>query len=117
MGSTCLDEWTMAVSGVAMSSAVFLAGGGAWSLDERYIAPTGLGAAQCRGSTGSAAGRCRATWCPSSRCGSAACRIAFTLLTYHILFGAVVTPLHSRVNFHRHDIALTHAAARSRRRA
>ena len=36
MGSTCLDEWTMAVSGVAMSSAVFLAGGGAWSLDERY---------------------------------------------------------------------------------
>ena len=33
MGSTCLDEWTMAVSGVAMSSAVFLAGGGAWSLD------------------------------------------------------------------------------------
>ena len=40
MGSTCLDEWTMAVSGVAMSSAVFLAGGGAWSLDERYVAPT-----------------------------------------------------------------------------
>jgi hypothetical protein len=33
MGSTCLDEWTMAVSGVAMSSGVFLAGGGAWSLD------------------------------------------------------------------------------------
>ena len=30
MGSTCLDEWTMAVSGVAMSSAVFLAGGGAF---------------------------------------------------------------------------------------
>ena len=28
MGSTCLDEWTMAVSGVAMSTAVFLAGGG-----------------------------------------------------------------------------------------
>jgi hypothetical protein len=33
MGSTCLDKWTMAVSGVAMRSAVFLAGGGAWSLD------------------------------------------------------------------------------------
>ena len=33
MGSTCLDEWTMAVSGLAMSSAVFLAGGGTWSLD------------------------------------------------------------------------------------
>jgi thiosulfate dehydrogenase (quinone) len=73
MGSTCLDEWTMAVSGVAMSSAVFLAGGGVWSLGERYIAPTGW-AQRMRGSTGSAAGRCRATWCPSSRCGSAACR-------------------------------------------
>ena len=31
MGSTSLDEWTMAVSGLAMSSAVFLAGGGTWS--------------------------------------------------------------------------------------
>ena len=36
--------------------------------------------------------------------------IAFPLITYHILFVAIVTPLHSRVNFHRHDIALTHAA-------
>jgi thiosulfate dehydrogenase [quinone] large subunit len=33
--------------------------------------------------------------------------IAFTLVT--ILFGAIVTPLHSRLNFHKHDIALTHA--------
>ena len=42
MGSTCLDEWTMAVSGVAMSGAVLVAGGGAWSLDERYVMPTGF---------------------------------------------------------------------------
>jgi len=26
-----------------------------------------------------------------------------------ILFGAIVTPLHSRVTFHKHDIALSHA--------
>ncbi|MEI9901337.1 MAG: TQO small subunit DoxD [Hyphomicrobium sp.] len=37
MGSTCLDEWTMAVSGVAMSSAVLLSGAGAYSLDARFI--------------------------------------------------------------------------------
>ncbi|MFA6141319.1 MAG: TQO small subunit DoxA domain-containing protein, partial [Hyphomicrobium sp.] len=31
----------------------------------------------------------------------------FTVLSYQILFGAVVSPLHSRTNFHRHNIALT----------
>ena len=32
---------------------------------------------------------------------------AFTVLTYHVLFGAVVSPLHSRTNFHRHHIAMS----------
>ena len=109
MGSTCLDEWTMAVSGVAMSSAVFLAGGGAWSLDERYIAPAGWArrlpwlAWICSGPLPADTAHRLALWL------GGAC-IAFTVVTYHILFGAVVTPLHSRTNFHRHDIALTHAA-------
>jgi thiosulfate dehydrogenase [quinone] large subunit len=106
MGSTCLDEWTMAVSGVAMSSAVFLAGGGALSLDARYVAPSRF--AQ------------RHAWTPWIFSGALpaetlhklalwlaiACAL-FTVLTYQILFGAVVSPLHSRVNFHRHQIALS----------
>ena len=106
MGSTCLDEWTMAVSGVAMSSAVFLAGGGAWSLDERYVAPTRF--AQSNAWT---------SWIfsgplPAETVGKLALWLgiacaAFTVLTYQILFGAVVSQLHSRTNFHRHDIALT----------
>lgn len=37
---------------------------------------------------------------------AAAC-IAFTLLSYQILFGAVVSPLHARTNFHRHNVALS----------
>ncbi len=108
MGSTCLDEWTMAVSGVAMSSAVFLAGGGAWSLDERYIAPTGFAQRSprlawiCSGPLPAGTTHKLALWLSGIAIG-------FTLLTYHILFGAIVTPLHSRTNFHRHDIALTHA--------
>ncbi len=108
MGSTCLDEWTMAVSGVAMSSAVFLAGGGAWSLDERYIAPTTWARRTpwlnwiCSGPLPEGVLPKLALWL------GGVC-IAFTLLTYHVLFGAIVTPLHSRVNFHKHDIALTHA--------
>ncbi len=109
MGSTCLDEWTMAVSGVAMSSAVLVAGGGAWSLDERYVMPTTWAqrtpwlAWICSGPLPGEAARKLALWLSGVS-------IAFTLVTYHVLFGAIVTPLHSRVNFHRHDIALTHAA-------
>ncbi len=105
MGSTCLDEWTMAVSGVAMSSAVFLAGGGAWSLDERFIGPTRLAQTYpwinwiFSGPLPPETLRKLALWL------AAACAL-FTVLTYQILFGGVVTPLHSRVNFHRHHIAL-----------
>lgn len=105
MGSTCLDEWTMAVSGVAMSSAVFLAGAGAYSLDQRYV-------------VGSHFFRTRdwAPWVFSGELPAERLRklavwlgvgcIVFTVLTYHLLFGAVITSLHSRTNFHRHNIAM-----------
>lgn len=106
MGSTCLDEWTMAVSGVAMSSAVFLAGAGAYSLDNRFV-------------TGSdfAHNRAWMPWIfsgplPEPRLRKLAVQLGlasalFTVITYQILFGAVISPLHSRVNFHRHDIAVS----------
>ena len=106
MGSTCLDEWTMAVSGVAMSSAVFLAGGGAWSLDERFVAPATWAQRYpwinwiCSGPLPAATTARLGLWL-------AGICIVFALLTYQILFGAIVSPLHSRVNFHRHDIALS----------
>jgi|JRHI01.1.fsa_nt_gi thiosulfate dehydrogenase [quinone] large subunit len=106
MGSTCLDEWTMAVSGVAMSSAVFLAGGGAWSMDERYIAPTGW-AQRMPWLNWIASGPLPDDVVPKLALWLGGVSIVFTLLTYHVLFGAVLTPLHSRVNFHKHDIALT----------
>jgi thiosulfate dehydrogenase (quinone) len=105
MGSTCLDEWTMAVSGVAMSSAVFLAGGGAWSLDS-LIGRTGW--AERNGWT---------AWVLSGPLPQASVKalglllaavaVVFTVGSYQILFGAVVSPLHARVSFHRHDIALS----------
>jgi thiosulfate dehydrogenase (quinone) len=105
MGSTCLDEWTMAVSGVAMSSAVFMAGGGAWSLDALV---------------GRMAFARRNRWAPWIFSGAlsprsvralgllfAAVAVVFTVGTYQMLFGAVVSPLHARVSFHRHAIALS----------
>ncbi|MBN2446744.1 MAG: DoxX family membrane protein [Phycisphaerae bacterium] len=106
MGSTCLDEWTMAVSGVAMSAAVFIAGAGAYSIDERYI-----------GSTAWARSNAWSNWAFSGTLPARTLHkvalwlglgcIAFTVLTYHLLFGAVVSPLHARTNFHKHNIALS----------
>lgn len=108
MGSTCLDEWTMAVSGVAMSSAIFVAGGGAWSLDSF------IGRSQWAGRNA------WSTWVfsgplPLERVRTlalvlAAVAVVFTVGSYHILFGAVISPQHARVNFHRHDIALSNVA-------
>lgn len=105
MGSTCLDEWTMAVSGVAMSSAVFLAGGGAWSLDSLI---------------GRSAWADRNGWAPWVFSGPlpqatvktlalllAAIAVVFTVGSYHILFRAVVSPQHARVSYHSHNVALS----------
>jgi thiosulfate dehydrogenase [quinone] large subunit len=104
MGSTCLDEWTMAVSGVAMSSAVFVAGSGPVSLDAK------LGRTAWVQRNGwlnwIASGPLPAETLRKLAVALAATCVGFTVLSYQILFGAVVTPLHSRVNFHRHHLAL-----------
>ncbi len=106
MGSTCLDEWTMAVCGVAMSSAVFLGGAGAYSLDSRFIIGSPF-AEKYRwvpwlfsGPLPAATVRKLAIWLGV---GSA----VFTVITYQILHGAVVTPLHARTNFHHHNLVVS----------
>lgn len=109
MGSTCLDEWTMAISGVAMSSAIFLAGGGRVSFDALV------------GRTDWAWRNPWTNWLFSGPVSTEALRgwanalavvsVIFTVGTYHILFGAVVTPLHSRVNYHKHHVALADVVA------
>ena len=85
---------------------MFLAGSGDYSLDNRF----GLND-ECReftawmpwifsGPLPAETARKLALWL------GIACA-AFTVLSYHILFGAVVSPLHSRTNFHRHNIAMS----------
>jgi len=106
MGSTCLDEWTMAVSGVAMSCAVFLAGSGAWSLDERFVGPTRW-ARRNAWTNWIFSGPLPTETLRKLGLGLGLACVLFTVVTYQILFGAVVSPLHSRVNFHRHSIALS----------
>jgi thiosulfate dehydrogenase [quinone] large subunit len=106
MGSTCLDEWTMAVCGVAMSSAVFLSGSGRYSLDSRFIIGSPF-----------AAKHAWASWVfsgplPEEKLRKLAIWLGvasavFTVVTYQILHGAVVTPLHARTNFHHHNIIVS----------
>src|SRR5699024_4582436 len=36
MGSTCVDEWTMAAAGFAMGATLMIGGGGPWSLDHFF---------------------------------------------------------------------------------
>ncbi len=108
MGSTCLDEWTMAVSGLAMSSAVFLAGGGTWSLDN-LIGRSGW--AERNGWTAWVfSGPLPEGSVRTAALVLAAVAVVFTVGSYHLLFGAVVSPQHARVSFHSHDIALSKAA-------
>ena len=108
MGSTCLDEWTMAVSGLAMSSAVFLAGGGTWSLDS-LIGRTGW--ADRNGWTNWVfSGPLPPATTRSLSLLLAAVAVVFTVGSYHILFRAVISPQHARVSFHTHDIALSKVA-------
>jgi thiosulfate dehydrogenase [quinone] large subunit len=88
-----------------MSSAVFLAGGGTWSLDA-LVGRTPFAACNL--------------WFPWIGSGAlprrvlsalglllAAVAMLFTVGSYHMLFGGVVSPLHARVNFHRHHLALS----------
>jgi thiosulfate dehydrogenase [quinone] large subunit len=107
MGSTCLDEWTMAVSGLAMSSAVFLGGGGAWSLDG-LIGRSGW-AERNDWTAWVFSGPLPEASVKAAALFLAAVAVVFTVGSYHILFGAVISPQHARVSFHSHDIALSKA--------
>lgn len=105
MGSTCLDEWTMAVSGVAMSSAVFLVGGGAWSLDS--FVGRNQWAQRNPWTAWVFSGPVPLEQLKTLALLLAAAAVVFTVGSYQILFGAVVSPQHARVSFHSHNIALS----------
>jgi hypothetical protein len=83
-----------------------VAGGGKMSLDHVFL-----------GRSIGPAGRSWLTWLTSGALTPAATRrlavwlalvcAVFTVGTYHVLFGAVVSPLDPRVSFHRHALALS----------
>ena len=110
MGTTCLDEWTMAASGFAMASVTLLAGSGPLSVDNMLVR------------SGQASRRPWLAWLTSGALpvdrtrylGIAATlgviSIAFTVLFYGYNFGAIYSPLGKRVdNLHPH-VTLSDAA-------
>lgn len=110
MGTTCVDEWNMAVAGFAMGTLLMLTGGGSWSIDEwlaqRYPA---LGDSRafrllCSGPLSLEGTR---RW----GIGLGILSIAFTVVSYQYIHGAVISPLHARVNPHHYGLALSDVQA------
>jgi thiosulfate dehydrogenase [quinone] large subunit len=92
-GATCIDEWTMASTNFAMGVALFVAGGGAYSIDawlqtrNPRLAQTGW--FQWMGSGPWPFARLE-RW---SLIGTAA-TVLFVVLTYNYYRGSVLTPFH-----------------------
>jgi uncharacterized membrane protein YphA (DoxX/SURF4 family) len=108
MGSTCVDEWTMAAAGFAMGTVLMMTGGGAWSIDQwlanRYPAwaERGWFRVLFSGPLPYHATRKWSVWL-------GIVSIAFTVVSYQYLHGAVISPLHARVNFHRYHLSIDQA--------
>jgi uncharacterized membrane protein YphA (DoxX/SURF4 family) len=107
MGSTCVDEWTMAAAGFAMGATLMMTGGGSWSLDQwlSHRAPAlgerGWFRLLFSGPLSLDGSRRWGIWL-----GVAS--MVFTVGSYQYLHGAVFSSLHARVNFHKYNVALTH---------
>lgn len=109
MGSTCVDEWTMAASGFAMSATLMVSGGGPWSLDH-FLARRWPGFADSRlmrvigsGDIPELTTRWGMRWIGVLGLIS----LAFTMGFYSYYRGAVVSPLGWRVSFNTRDLRLT----------
>lgn len=110
MGSTCVDEWTMAASGFAMGATLMLTGGGSWSLDHwlsrRFPGLSARAWVRLLGSGPLPLASMR-HWGLALGLLS----LLFSVGFYQYLHGGVFGPLHARVSFHRHDLALADARA------
>lgn len=110
MGSTCVDEWTMAAAGFAMGATLMVSGGGTWSLDH-YLLQRWPQLGNNRwmrmissGELPELASKKGLRWVGVLGLIS----LAFTMGFYQYYRGAVISPLGWRVNFNKRDLKLTH---------
>ncbi|MBW4053335.1 MAG: quinol oxidase [Proteobacteria bacterium] len=106
-GATCIDEWTMASANFAMGAALFLAGGGVYSVDawlrKRHPQRTAAPWFQWLGS-GPWPARRLERWSLIT----AAVTVAFVVLTYNYYRGSVLTPFHGGpVSAAAHHVSLS----------
>jgi thiosulfate dehydrogenase [quinone] large subunit len=108
-GATCIDEWTMAAANAAMGATLFLAGGGAYALDNVLLRRNPALAQRgwfrwLGGSQPLPLGDVGYKWLAL---GVLACVVAFDVGTYHYYRGSVVSAFHGGpVSPTRHHIAL-----------
>lgn len=107
MGTTCLDEWTMAALGFAACAVTFITGGGRYSVDQLFSSKIEKMPYLAWLTSGPL---------PISQKGliklSAALGIIsfiFTVFFYGYNYGALVTPLSKRVDSAHHHVLITHA--------
>lgn len=105
MGSTCVDEWTMAAAGFSMGTLLMLTGGGSWSVDH-WLARRNPALGESRwfrvlfsGHLPYQAMRKWSIWL-------GIISIVFTVGSYQFLHGAVYSPLHARVDSHHYHLSL-----------
>jgi thiosulfate dehydrogenase (quinone) len=106
MGSTCVDEWTMAAAGFAMGATLMVTGGGRWSLDHLILSRRSslVGRKWFRALfSGPFTPGSTSRW----GIGLGITSFLFTVVSYQLLHGAVISPLHAAVSFKNYDVAIT----------
>ena len=112
MGSTCVDEWTMAAAGFAMGTSLMLTGGGSWALDQ-WLAQRFPRLGEHRTFRRLCSGPLTLEGTRRWAIGLGLLSLLFTGGFYQYLHGAVFGPLHARTNFHQHALALSDASAKA----
>ncbi|MDT7953761.1 MAG: TQO small subunit DoxD [Acetobacteraceae bacterium] len=108
-GATCIDEWTMAASNLAMGATLMLAGGGAFSLDATWLQrrPALASRAWFRWATGARPLPLSDRPFRNVALAVFAATAVFNLATYNYYRGSVVTAFHGGpVSPAKHHIAV-----------
>jgi thiosulfate dehydrogenase [quinone] large subunit len=111
MGSTCVDEWTMASASFAMGTLLMLTGGGSWSVDQwlarrnPVMAESGWFRLLFSGELPYEGTHKWSIWL-------GIISIVFTVGTYQYLHGAVFSLLKARTDFHHYHMKLDNAEAK-----
>jgi uncharacterized membrane protein YphA (DoxX/SURF4 family) len=113
LGSTCVDEWTMASDSFAMGLGIMIAGGGSWWSLDHWLAKKFPNLVSRAWFPWLFSGPLPAVTVTRFAKLFGVLAIAFTVGFYSYLRGAVFSPLEARTNPKHHHVALTQAVLSS----